>query len=156
MSNMQVKSPLYKPLLLSIVLVLCTAATGMIFLPGAWYEALHKPSWTPANWVFPVVWSVMYLIGIAVGTWVLRKGSRVLTILWLIQLLFNGCWSYFVFGRHQLFLGFIDIICLWLTILLFLIKVFDRKRWVFFLFSTYLGWVSIALLLNMNLWLLNK
>ena len=46
------------PFVLAVILV---ASTGAIFKPGAWYETLSKPSWTPPDWAFPVVWSILYL-----------------------------------------------------------------------------------------------
>ncbi|MDN5569244.1 MAG: tryptophan-rich sensory protein [Paracoccus sp. (in: a-proteobacteria)] len=38
------------------------AATGIIFRPGAWYESLQKPSFTPPKCAFPVAWSTIYLL----------------------------------------------------------------------------------------------
>ncbi|KXW55323.1 tryptophan-rich sensory protein [Ferrovum sp. PN-J185] len=141
--------------LVSIVLVILTALTGMLFLPGAWYEGLYKPHWTPPNIVFPIMWSTLYLIDMLVGAWVIQKGIKQLLFIWLLQLIFNACWSYLVFGHHQLFLGLLDIVFLWLTILLFLLSVFNKQRVIFILFIPYLLWVSIAMILNLNLWLLN-
>ena len=37
------------------------AATGAMFEPGAWYDDLAKPRWTPPGWVFPVTWTLLYL-----------------------------------------------------------------------------------------------
>jgi len=141
--------------LLSVALVMLTALTGMLFLPGTWYEGLYKPNWTPPNMVFPIMWSILYLIDICVGAWVIQKGTKQLLFIWLLQLLFNGFWSYWVFGRHHLFLGLLDIILLWLTILLFLLQVINKHKVIFTLFIPYLLWVSIAMILNLNLWLLN-
>ena len=37
------------------------AATGAMFQPAGWYDGLAKPRWTPPGWVFPVVWTTLYL-----------------------------------------------------------------------------------------------
>ena len=50
------------------ILVLATASTGAIFKPGEWYQELRRPSWTPPNWAFPLVWSILY-IAIGVAGW---------------------------------------------------------------------------------------
>ena len=33
------------------------AATGSLFLPGAWYQSLKKPDWTPPKKAFPIIWT---------------------------------------------------------------------------------------------------
>ena len=43
------------------------AATGAMFPPGAWYEELERPGWTPPNWLFPVAWMTIYLLISAAG-----------------------------------------------------------------------------------------
>ena len=56
-----------------IVFFLLTAAAatlGAIFTPGEWYAALVKPALTPPDWIFPVVWTVLYAM-IAVAGWLL-------------------------------------------------------------------------------------
>jgi len=47
-----------------IFLLACGAAasTGLLFKPGQWYESLVKPGFTPPNWLFPVAWSIIYLL----------------------------------------------------------------------------------------------
>ena len=47
-----------------IVFFLLTAAAatlGAIFTPGEWYAALFKPALTPPDWIFPVVWTVLWM-----------------------------------------------------------------------------------------------
>ena len=51
-----------------LLLVTLVAATGMNFLPGAWYAQLNKPGWTPPNWLFPLVWTLLYVL-IAISGW---------------------------------------------------------------------------------------
>ena len=45
-----------------LALVAVTSVTGAQFRPGAWYDALAKPAWTPPDWVFPVTWTVLYVM----------------------------------------------------------------------------------------------
>ncbi|MEL6446278.1 MAG: TspO/MBR family protein, partial [Bacteroidota bacterium] len=55
-----------------VAVVAVVAATGSRFEPGTWYTALDKPAWTPPNWLFPVAWSVLYLL-IAVSGWLVWR-----------------------------------------------------------------------------------
>ena len=58
----------YLTLLFFILVVGGVALSGVQFQPGEWYEHLIKPGWTPPNWLFPVVWSLLYLmIAVLVG-----------------------------------------------------------------------------------------
>ena len=45
-----------------VALVAIAATTGAQFMPGPWYAGLAKPSWTPPDWLFPVAWTVLYLM----------------------------------------------------------------------------------------------
>jgi hypothetical protein len=57
-----------------VLLVVLVASTGAMFKPGGWYEALVKPVWTPPNWLFPVAWTLLYLMIALAGWQVWRAG----------------------------------------------------------------------------------
>ena len=40
-----------------VLLNIMAASSGSIFSPGDWYKNLNRPSWQPADWVFPAVWT---------------------------------------------------------------------------------------------------
>jgi len=49
-------------------LTCCVAAsTGALFPPNEWYRNLKKPTWNPPDWLFPIAWSILYLIIAYVG-----------------------------------------------------------------------------------------
>ncbi|HPC10601.1 MAG TPA: tryptophan-rich sensory protein, partial [candidate division Zixibacteria bacterium] len=43
-----------------LILVFAVSFAASRYMPGEWYARLHKPSWTPPNWMFPVVWTLLY------------------------------------------------------------------------------------------------
>ena len=108
---------------LAIWLVLCLAAgwVGSQFVPGAWYESLVKPAWTPPNSVFGPVWTTLYIMmGIAAWTvWRHRlyEAATLPLSLFAVQLILNSLWSYIFFGLHQPGAALIDILVLWLVLL---------------------------------------
>lgn len=143
-------------LIVIVVLVMSIAATGAIFKPGAWYEALSKPSWTPPDWVFPVVWMLLYLMISGAGWLVWEKaGWSVAMGFWGVQLVFNGAWSWLFFGRRRMDQAFVDVTLLWLSIAGFIILAWPISIVAALLFLPYLLWVSIAATLNLTVWRMN-
>lgn len=139
------------------LLVLATASSGALFKPGKWYQGLQRPSWTPPNWAFPVVWSILY-IAIGVSGWLVwqAQGAGIAMALWLVQLLLNAAWSWLFFGRHRMDLAFADICLLLLSILAYIAVASTISPLAALLFAPYAAWVALAAALNRAVWRLNK
>src|SRR5690606_14134230 len=111
--------------------VVAVGAFGAWFEPGEWYAALEKPAWTPPGWVFGPVWTVLYVL-IAVAGWLVWRavGMGATLAAWIVQLVFNGAWSFAMFGAHQIGLAMIISLMLWLAIVAFMVLALparDRK-----------------------------
>jgi tryptophan-rich sensory protein len=135
------------------------AAIGSRFMPGPWYAALEKPSWTPPNAVFGPVWTTLYIL-MAVAAWLVWqragwRGASTALGLYLVQLAVNAAWSWLFFGRHDIALALLDIIVLWLLILATLVLFWRVHRTAGLLLVPYLLWVSYASTLNFGIWQLN-
>ncbi len=138
------------------LVTLAAAAVGSIFMPGAWYESLAKPWWTPPNWVFPPAWTVLYiLIAIAGYRVFMQQGLGPAVIVWGISLVFNAAWSYIMFGQHQIGWAVVDVIAMWLSIVTFIVLAWPVDRTAALLFLPYLAWVTYAAALNIQIWRLN-
>ena len=137
--------------------VILVALTGAIFKPGAWYETLAKPSWTPPDWAFPVVWSILYLF-IAIAGWLvwIETGWSLAITFWILQLLLNGAWSWLFFGLKRMDLAFADVSLLWLCIAGFIVIAWPISTTAALLFLPYLVWVNIAAALNLTVWRMNS
>lgn len=143
--------------ILIALLVMATASTGALFKPGAWYEGLAKPSWTPPKWAFPVVWTILYvMIGFA-GWLVLEAAGPASTafILWVVQLLLNAAWSWLFFGRRRMDQALIDVSALFVSILAFMVAAFPLSPTATLLFVPYAIWVATAAMLNRAVMKLN-
>lgn len=130
---------------------------GMTFLPGAWYDGLVKPGFTPPSWLFAPVWTIIYvLIGWAGARLVCRRDEMpVLLVLWAILLLMNFSWSPVFFGLHFIFLGFLIILFMFIGILAFIALAWQRERFVALLFVPYAVWICYAMVLNGTIVYLN-
>ena len=141
------------------ILTSAAAAMGALFQPGAWYAGLSKPALTPPDWVFPVAWTVLYLM-IAVAGWMYWQGRRYpsgrrVVALWGAQLVLNAAWSWLFFGLHLTGVALAEILLLWLTILLLMIDGYRTRPLASWLLAPYLIWVGFAAWLNLGIWRLN-
>jgi len=141
---------------LFLAAVALVGAFGAMFEPGEWYAALNKPAWTPPGWVFGPVWTVLYVL-IAVAGWLVwrAEGMGAALAAWIVQLVFNGAWSFAMFGAHQIGLAMIISLMLWLAIVAFMVLALPASQTAVLLFVPYLAWVSYATLLNIRIWQLN-
>ena len=132
------------------------AASGATFEPGAWYEGLSKPDWTPPNWAFPVAWTILYVL-IALAGWLAWRalGAGLAVAVWLVQMGLNALWSYLMFERHDITMALVDIGILWLAIGAFVILTWKAARLASLLFVPYWAWVTFAAALNYAVWVRN-
>lgn len=146
----------YASLLVFFVVTMAAASVGSIVIPGPWYEALAKPSWTPPNWLFAPTWFVLYFM-IAIAGWLAwrTQGRGPALPFWIAQLALNAAWSYIMFGRHEIGLAMLDLVALWLMIVGFILTVWQSSRLASLLFLPYLAWVTFAGALNYAVWHMN-
>ncbi|MFZ2279388.1 MAG: TspO/MBR family protein [Prosthecobacter sp.] len=139
-----------------IVVTFCAPLLSVGSMPGAWYAALHKPSWNPPAWLFGPAWTLLYTL-MAVAAWLVWKRvgcSRPLG-LYFVQLALNAAWTPIFFGAHQLGWALFEIVLLWIAILATLLSFRRVNRAAGWLFAPYLAWVTFATVLNFTLWKLN-
>jgi benzodiazapine receptor len=125
-----------------------------------WYTTLEKPFFTPPNWVFAPVWTLLYmLMGISffhiwTQGWKKEK-NRKAGMFFFVQLFLNFTWSFLFFGLRSPLLGLVNITLLWIMILLTMKKFFPLSKSAAFLLLPYLLWVSLAVALNIAIVILN-
>lgn len=139
-----------------------TLVFGMLggFLGGtSGFEGLTKPPLTPPAWVFPVVWTVLYLLmGLAAYlVWNSDDVDRAPPLrMYLLQLLVNSLWTFFFFRLQWRFFAFF-----WLLLLIALVTLtmtgfkYIRKA-AYRLMLPYFFWLLFAAYLNLGFYLLNK
>lgn len=142
-----------------LALTSAVAYFGAQFEPGQWYAQLHKPAWTPPNWLFGPVWTILY-VAMAYAAFLIwyqfgfTRARGALT-LFIAQLVLNGLWSWFFFGMHRIGLAFFDIIVLWFLIAATIMAFYKLNKTAGWLLIPYLIWVSYASGLNFALLRLN-
>ena len=151
-------------ILLAVVICELAGMVGAIFTTPSiptWYAGIVKPTFSPPNWIFAPVWTILFaLMGIAAYL-VYEKGTdkkaiKVALSIFAIQLILNTLWSIIFFGMHNPGIAFIEIIFLWIAILLTIIAFFKISKPAAYLLIPYILWVSFASFLNLSIWQLNS
>ena len=152
----------WKKLLLCLAIPLAVGGLGALFSGGmSDYGAMVKPPLSPPGWVFPVVWSILYLLMGYASYRILESGApeaevkKALT-LYGLQLFAKFVWPLLFFGGGWFLLSFFWLILLWALIYL-TIRAFSRiDETAGNLLIPYILWVTFAAYLNFGIYLLNS
>ena len=145
---------------LAIPLVVGGAAGLLTMNSMEAFEALNQPPLSPPGWLFPVVWTVLYvLMGIAsylvsVSDAPQEEKARAL---WTygIQLAFNFLWPIAFFNLKWYLFAFLWPVILWILILITALRFGRIRKPAGYLLVPYLLWVAFAGYLNLGIYLLN-
>lgn len=138
--------------------------TSSVFTVDAiptWYATLNKPFFSPPNWIFGPVWTILYAVmGVAVFLiWQSNKkitpGIRHALTLFVIQLVLNFFWSLLFFGLQSPELALVEIGALWISIFLTIRAFYPISKTAAYLMLPYILWVSFAMVLNLFIAILN-
>ena len=122
-----------------------------------WYPTLATPGFTPPDWIFGPVWTVLYAM-MAVAAWLVwrRIGWHGPALyLFFAQLALNLLWSILFFGLQLVGLALLDIVVLVVLIALTTVAFWRIDRPAGLLFVPYLLWVVYAGALNGAIWRMN-
>lgn len=135
-----------------------SASSGSVFKPGSWYAGLNKPSWTPPNLAFPIVWGLLFAINAWAG-WLVWEtvgtGSPLAFGLYVVSLMLNAGWSWLFSGRHRMDLALVNVGLLWLSLAAIMVVFWDIRPFAAVLLVPYIVWVTIASALNLRMLQLN-
>ena len=145
-------------------IVACEGAgiVGSLFTISAinsWYITLNKPIFSPPNWLFGPVWTLLYfLMGVSLYLiWNKRTkiNKKIAYKVFFAQLLLNTLWSVLFFGLKNPAAGFVGILLLWYFIFRTIQEFKKISTLSSYLLYPYLAWVSFATLLNLAIVVLN-
>lgn len=149
----------FKRLVISLLIPLAIGTiSGLISMPFMDYGELIQPPLAPPGWLFPVVWTILYiLMGISfyliLETESYDKDSSY--VLYFLQLLVNGLWSIFFFVFKLRLFSSIWLLLLIALVILMIIHFYKINKVAGLLQIPYLLWCIFALYLNIGVYLLN-
>ena len=155
------KRSLFLKVGLSICLTLLVGLAGSLITSPAissWYSLLQKPFFSPPNWIFAPVWTILYIL-MALSAALIWQQKRTklrdqALKAYLFQLGLNFLWSLIFFWFKLPLLALGEIMVLAISIV-WTMKLFNKvSKKAAFLLIPYLIWVSFASILNlMIVWL---
>ena len=138
--------------------VIVGGAVGFLISGFMDYSELNKPNLAPPSIVFPVVWTILYiLMGISYG--ILKNNNLVdssINFVYYLQLIVNALWSVFFFIFDWRLFSFFWIILLIYLVLDMIFKFYEKNKLAGLLQIPYLLWLIFAAYLNFGIYLLNK
>ena len=151
-----------KVLAVCIAIPLIVGALSGIITSGAMdsFYSLEQPPLSPPSWLFPVVWTVLFiLMGTASYFALMSTGTESditsAMVFYVIQLVFNFLWSILFFNFGFLWFAFIWLVVLWILILITAVKFYALYPPAGYLMIPYILWVSFAGYLNFAIAYLN-
>ncbi len=151
----------WKKLIISLGLPLAVGGLSALLSGGMdSYGMLNMPPLSPPGWVFPIVWTLLYLLmGYAsyrIWNSDAEQGTkRRALVLYVLQLLANFIWPLLFFGAMLRLAALIWLVVLWILIFLTIRSFSAIDERAGDLLLPYILWVTFAFYLNLGAWLLN-
>ncbi len=125
------------------------------------FSSLIKPPLSPPAWLFPVVWTILYVLMGVSSYLILTSGADKQNIdiaikIYAYQLAVNFLWSIVFFNFGLYLFAFVWLILLWVLILLMIIRFKPINDIAAYMNIPYLLWVTFAGYLNLAIWILNR
>ena len=124
------------------------------------FSALTKPPLAPPGWLFPVVWTILYILMGISSYLIITSGASKNEInkaikLYGYQLVVNFLWSTIFFNFGWYLFAFFWLLLLWILVLA-MIRFKNINPYAAYLNIPYLIWLTFAAYLNFGIWILNS
>lgn len=141
-----------------LIPVIIGGIVGLIISSSIDYDSLQKPFLAPPSIVFPIMWTILYiLMGISYG--VLKDKSLIdskTNTIYYLQLFVNALWSIIFFTLKWRLFAFIWLILLVILVIIMIVSFYKKNKLAGLLQIPYLLWLLFAAYLNLSIYLLNK
>ena len=123
------------------------------------YKFLDKPPLAPPSIVFPIVWTILYIL-MGISSYIIynskHEDKNSVLLVYGLQLIVNFIWPIFFFVLNYRLIAFFIIILLLILIIMMIVKFYRINKTAAYLQIPYLIWVLFATYLNFGFYILNK
>lgn len=124
-----------------------------------WYHSLNLPVCTPPDWLFAPAWIILYLMIFSSFLVFMQAKSPMkkanALVFFLVQLLLNFIWSSVFFSNTDIQGGLIIIVIMWLFIAFTIYEFYKISKPASYLLVPYFLWITFAVYLNFEIYILN-
>ena len=152
----------WKKLLAAISIPLLVGGLSALLSSGSMesFSQIQKPPLSPPGWLFPVVWTILFILMGTASYIVWEKSSgkvrRHAITLYGVQLFINFFWSIIFFNAQAYLFAFVWLLILWILIIVTAVLFYRISKAAGYLLIPYLAWVSFAGYLNLAIFVLNS
>ena len=143
----------FKKLILTIAIPLILGLiVGLISKNHDWY---FKPKLTPPDIVFPIVWTILYIL-LGLSYYLIPIKTEKVKKRYIINLAINLLWPIIFFNFQWFLVAFLWIILLDISLILMMAEFYKENKTSFYLNIPYLLWSLFATYLTFETFLLNR
>ena len=149
----------FKSLIICILIPITVGiVSSLISMPFMNYGELIQPPLAPPGWLFPIVWTILYIL-MGISSYIVLESSSYDKLdafkVYFLQLGVNGLWSIFFFALKWRLFSSIWLVLLIILIVIMITRFYKINKVAGLLQIPYLAWCLFALYLNISIYLLN-
>ena len=121
------------------------------------YSTITLPPFAPPSSLFPIMWTILYILMAISATIIYRKSSSAKSlVIYAVQLLVNFIWPLIFFDGRMFFVSFLWLILLWILVLWMTVEFYKVDHIAAYLQIPYILWLTFAAVLNWSIFSLNS
>ena len=146
-----------KKLIIAILIPLLLGIIVSLFINTEIYDVIIKPEISPPKIVFPIVWTILYIL-MRISNYIINKDNQkeVSNLIYYISLAMNLIWPIIFFNAQEYLISLLIIIILIIFVALTIIEYFKTSKISGYLQIPYIIWLLFALYLNYQVLILNR
>ncbi len=148
-----------KVLIISIIIPILVGVIGnLLGNADMGFDLVKKPSFNPPGIIFPIVWTILYIL-MGISSYIVytsdSKYKNSALRIYALQLIVNMLWTFFFFNLKWYLFSFLWIILLVVLVIIMIYRFIKINKISGYIQIPYLLWLIFASILNFSIFILN-
>ena len=148
-----------KTLIINLIISLGVGGLSSFLTSGSMdiYSSIILPPFAPPSYLFPIVWTILYVLMAISATIIYEKSPRAKSlVIYGLQLLVNFIWPLLFFNGRMFSAAFVCLMILWFLVIWMILEFYKTDKLAAYLQIPYLLWLTFAAVLNFSIFILNR